>query len=102
MTRRPPRSPLSPYPPLFRSVCGIHRFRQPPQKAIEWLLCPDYGIRLTELRAWLGGAHACGADLQAFAESLTALSGRSEEHTSELQSPCNIVCRLLLEQKKKE
>src|SRR2546426_1604343 len=37
-----------------------------------------------------------------YAAQLLALVGRSEEHTSELQSPCNLVCRLLLEKKKKD
>src|SRR5256885_10715861 len=46
-----------------------------------------------------GGQHACGA-LHALGPVVAAY--RSEEHTSELQSPCNLVCRLLLEKKKKE
>src|SRR2546426_4935422 len=47
----------------------------------------------------LGAAHR--RSLARSARPLSALSNRSEEHTSELQSPCNLVCRLLLEKKKK-
>src|SRR5256885_3415335 len=72
MIRRPPRSTLFPYTTLFRSVLdGIAR-------ALE-------------------GA----TDPSASALDPREDEGRSEEHTSELQSPCNLVCRLLLEKKKK-
>src|SRR2546426_5700578 len=89
MIRRPPRSTLFPYTTLFRSRSPI------------WT---DYA-----------------ADLQVFVQNLPdhfhtsedhenlltcranpIVRTRSEEHTSELQSPCNLVCRLLLEKKKKE
>src|SRR2546426_8657633 len=78
MIRRPPRSTLFPYTTLFRSAND---------KLAEW-----------RARGWDVGI-ATG-DL---AEKLDApiLVARSEEHTSELQSPCNLVCRLLLEKKKK-
>src|SRR2546426_4544552 len=72
MIRRPPRSTLFPYTTLFRS----HRL--------------DHG----------GLRERQGA--QELATARPRLSGRSEEHTSELQSPCNLVCRLLLEKKKKK
>src|SRR5256885_3596192 len=72
MIRRPPRSTLFPYTTLFRSL------HLPARQ------------RLGALQRLVGQAHA-----------LQALVGRSEEHTSELQSPCNLVCRLLLEKKKK-
>src|SRR5256885_3240674 len=72
MIRRPPRSTLFPYTTLFRSSA----------------LCPHL---LGEVRVVSGSIPLdCRADLCA----------RSEEHTSELQSPCNLVCRLLLEKKK--
>src|SRR5690242_20994073 len=91
MIRRPPRSTLFPYTTLFRSRCGLisaagdkrngchlrihhHRRRFP--------RCPT-----SRMTSWL----AC-----------TYRSGRSEEHTSELQSHVNLVCRLLLEKKKKK
>src|SRR5256885_12663859 len=74
MIRRPPRSTLFPYTTLFRSGGG------------------------DEARVVDEAATSIGL------EDERALAGdgvRSEEHTSELQSPCNLVCRLLLEKKKK-
>src|SRR5256885_11046555 len=71
MIRRPPRSTLFPYTTLFRSAPSRPRTRSPP----------------SALRSALRLAAHSG-------------SRRSEEHTSELQSPCNLVCRLLLEKKK--
>src|SRR2546426_8171036 len=73
MIRRPPRSTLFPYTTLFRSMSREPRptARPPSTCAIGWP--PSAGMR----------------------------ASRSEEHTSELQSPCNLVCRLLLEKKKK-
>src|SRR5256885_10719204 len=76
MIRRPPRSTLFPYTTLFRSATGrAPRQRQGP--------C-DQTCR-----------HRRSHDF-------TLLLPRSEEHTSELQSPCNLVCRLLLEKKKRD
>src|SRR6266481_6587439 len=72
MIRRPPRSTLFPYTTLFRSADRARRRRVP------------RGRRL--------GRADAGADAD----------GRSEEHTSELQSQFHLVCRLLLEKKKKE
>src|SRR5256885_6202326 len=90
MIRRPPRSTLFPYTTLFRSHCprtgrsrdagacaGVEVCRSLAAVPAEPDLCP------------------CGT-------GLGSLDARSEEHTSELQSPCNLVCRLLLEKKKKE
>src|SRR5256885_12624068 len=71
MIRRPPRSTLFPYTTLFRS-------------AARW---PGTGL-VVQLAPW--------RQKSTVAETRT----RSEEHTSELQSPCNLVCRLLLEKKK--
>src|SRR2546422_1570997 len=87
MIRRPPRSTLFPYTTLFRSVLE------------PLLLEPLEGVRR---RAWLEGAapqdaRARGLDLRGDLEHLP----RSEEHTSELQSRLHLVCRLLLEKKKK-
>src|SRR5256885_12530818 len=75
MIRRPPRSTLFPYTTLFRSTRGGSRPGSRPA-----ILC----------------AFTSRATGRAFASR-----PRSEEHTSELQSPCNLVCRLLLEKKKK-
>src|SRR5256885_7104126 len=99
MIRRPPRSTLFPYTTLFRSL----PMGAPPPRA-----------RLADAAAGPGGAVQLHrpllldpARLQPGAvvrqPALGAIGGgvRSEEHTSELQSPCNLVCRLLLEKKKK-
>src|SRR5256885_12232378 len=74
MIRRPPRSTLFPYTTLFRSWC-----QEEPQNQGAW-----YQIR-HRLQELVPGHRPVL---------------RSEEHTSELQSPCNLVCRLLLEKKK--
>src|SRR2546426_7920880 len=79
MIRRPPRSTLFPYTTLFRSPPGADGYS-----------LTRYADDLVAVLDALGVRQAvvCG------------LSMRSEEHTSELQSPCNLVCRLLLEKKK--
>src|SRR5256885_4184945 len=79
MIRRPPRSTLFPYTTLFRST--VAAFEKAPPEVQEIL-----GKPIRELGLKLEGS---------------PLERRSEEHTSELQSPCNLVCRLLLEKKKK-
>src|SRR2546426_6738290 len=76
MIRRPPRSTLFPYTTLFRSL--------------------DERWNVVSAR---GGVDQVRA---AIAQALERQRPRSEEHTSELQSPCNLVCRLLLEKKKKK
>src|SRR5256885_8416561 len=90
MIRRPPRSTLFPYTTLFRSLhAGYDADAQ---------LRPCHpGIGSTgAMVAAAAGRTTVGARLR----FCTAADGRSEEHTSELQSPCNLVCRLLLEKKK--
>src|SRR5258708_8905443 len=77
MIRRPPRSTLFPYPTLFRSMIDAH-FSATHRE-------PDRGA--ASFRAM-------------FRETRGDPIGRSEEHTSELQSPDHLVCRLLLEKKK--
>src|SRR5438876_8179654 len=90
MIRRPPRSTLFPYTTLFRSLGRVGNLlgrRLAPQRL------PQVFRRPHDARQ-VGGAverHAHGAPL-----------ARSEEHTSELQSPVHLVCRLLLEKKKKK
>src|SRR2546430_12033937 len=74
MIRRPPRSTLFPYTTLFRSISGL--------------------AEATGLRAALLTGRERGR------ERTDILARRSEEHTSELQSQSNLVCRLLLEKKK--
>src|SRR2546430_9231905 len=90
MIRRPPRSTLFPYTTLFRSEKTIVRVG-------------DAAIGGDEL-AIIAGPCAIESHAQAFAVAeAVRRSGapRSEEHTSELQSQSNLVCRLLLEKKKK-
>src|SRR2546427_2237107 len=94
MIRRPPRSTLFPYTTLFRSLCllaglALPHFRELRhgwgRRAAHELAKYSYGTYLTHVFAlWF------------------AFVRRSEEHTSELQSQSNLVCRLLLEKKKKK
>src|SRR5256885_13176857 len=93
MIRRPPRSTLFPYTTLFRSL-GDH-------------LAALLGDGRGRGRQLVGLARVVGVLTHRDGELLHGGSGffqraglRSEEHTSELQSPCNLVCRLLLEKKK--
>src|SRR5256885_16421697 len=92
MIRRPPRSTLFPYTTLFRSLLDA--------------LAARHGLRVVarELLAAAGEIGHDAVDLARGARDLVARDQphRSEEHTSELQSPCNLVCRLLLEKKKKK
>src|SRR5258706_789154 len=84
MIRRPPRSTLFPYTTLFRSLPrGSEHARHRPRRM----------HRLHALRGRMPG----GSDLR---RGRRAGRARSEEHTSELQSLTNLVCRLLLEKKK--
>src|SRR5256885_11187966 len=91
MIRRPPRSTLFPYTTLFRSP--------PSEQTVGGV-----GTAVATKRAFPQVVRAIGtvtARPGHFAELSAPAPTRSEEHTSELQSPCNIVCRLLLEKKKK-
>src|SRR5256885_5387174 len=100
MIRRPPRSTLFPYTTLFRAALGLapHSLRAVPpdslRVAVEGLAALDGRARV----------HIHIAEQTQEVDDCLAWSGqrpvqwlRSEEHTSELQSPCNLVCRLLLE-----
>src|SRR5256885_17186016 len=102
MIRRPPRSTLFPYTTLFRSVaqplldhgllCGGEADLFGASAGIADGQDPD------EMAGALGADGAAGAMADTAMEQGTAQDlgggGRSEEHTSELQSPCNLVCRL--------
>src|SRR5256885_12705946 len=93
MIRRPPRSTLFPYTTLFRSG-GVLLLREGILRLADQLgqvLLAFLVIHLAASQRGLGGLRL---------GQLTDRLGRSEEHTSELQSPCNLVCRLLLEKKK--
>src|SRR5256885_3773700 len=87
--RRPPRSTLFPYTTLFRSGSGTQA------GALVRIDLSEYGDPQTAAR--LVGAPP---GYVGYGEGGRLTEARSEEHTSELQSPCNIVCRLLLEKKK--
>src|SRR5256885_7774803 len=91
MIRHPPSSTLFPYTPLSRSGPDLPYYdevgRQGYRLASEHRLAQQFGVASIYRTA---------------AERFPTLRvARSEEHTSELQSPCNLVCRLLLEKKKK-
>src|SRR5260370_15156132 len=94
MIRRPPRSTLFPYTTLFRSL--LAKCLIDPGDAVV-LDRPCYLGAIQTFRA--AGAKLVGWDLRR--GDLSELEDRSEEHTSELQSHLNLVCRLLLEKKKK-
>src|SRR5256885_4307189 len=83
MIRRPPRSTLFPYTTLFRSLAAIDKATG------AWI----GQIGLNHLAYWPGPEKVEDG------WELHRRWWRSEEHTSELQSPCNLVCRLLLEKK---
>src|SRR2546430_11603135 len=90
MIRRPPRSTLFPYTTLFRS-----------RKTPDWASTAFFVAMFIPL-----AAHINRANVPDFGEYVRAhirgrAESRSEEHTSELQSQSNLVCRLLLEKKKK-
>src|SRR5256885_3271384 len=96
MIRRPPRSTLFPYTTLFRSQLGHEVWRAPPRclrREIDHQPMSEHrGRHRAEIvlvwhRPAVQRCPRLGPE-------------RSEEHTSELQSPCNLVCRLLLEKKK--
>src|SRR5207244_13535210 len=78
LTLRPPRSTLFPYTTLFRS-----------------------GSNVTAFQGWSSSVAVVGDGSDYTADTTNYYRDRSEEHTSELQSPDHLVCRLLLEKKKK-
>src|SRR5256885_11753181 len=94
MIRRPPRSTLFPYTTLFRS---IRNFVDKPGIGSSNRFCnTGAGVLGEASHVHLIDHHLRGRTLKR-----RVAFPRSEEHTSELQSPCNLVCRLLLEKKKK-
>src|SRR5688572_31579202 len=100
MLRRPPRSTLFPYTTLFRSLLSGFNPAQLVESDAGRLLTalgrPVNADTLDQISPWRYTA-AISADAAAAKEGK-----RSEEHTSELQSQSNLVCRLLLEKKKKK
>src|SRR5256885_3463021 len=93
MIRHPPKSPLFPYTTLFRSIITAILAVL---AMVSILLIHRIVRRLKHTTADLERRASEEEAQREVAHSLT----RSEEHTSELQSPCNLVCRLLLEKKK--
>src|SRR5256885_8950351 len=101
MIRQPPRSTLFPYTTLFRSIAVPFWQRLAPyqQNRLLAFLNPQQDPRATgwhviQSKIAIGSGGFLG---QGFTHG--PQKRRSEEHTSELQSPCNLVCRLLLEKK---
>src|SRR5258708_29066232 len=98
MIRRPPRSTLFPYTTLFRSIgripwktLGIDDLRDASGERLWYALAHNFRK--------LSGTTVINSDTQPCIPKI--VDPRSEEHTSELQSPDHLVCRLLLEKKKK-
>src|SRR5260370_26615990 len=97
MIRRPPRSTLFPYTTLFRSLGSLvagkltHRHLLP---TVVGGLTYLVGAALVTFPVWMNSSHVQ-------ANAAPGAENRSEEHTSELQSHLNLVCRLLLEKKTK-
>src|SRR2546430_13329780 len=91
MIRRPPRSTLFPYTTLFRSVIAVSAAPVVLEGRYRLLIGALIRVRRSRRGRW---ALAVGYGAVAI-----ALAVRSEEHTSELQSQSNLVCRLLLEKK---
>src|SRR2546427_9188724 len=95
MIRRPPRSTLFPYTTLFRSTIGVGHREQTPERVARERGGERPGWPVVQEHRGVVGCHlpelVIGQQLNA---------DRSEEHTSELQSQSNLVCRLLLEKKK--
>src|SRR5256885_10779651 len=95
MIRRPPRSTLFPYTTLFRSP--IHKLDIP---AFDWPQAPFPALKYPleqHVEENAAEEQRCLAEAERLIKEYHI--PRSEEHTSELQSPCNLVCRLLLEKK---
>src|SRR2546430_8301339 len=96
MIRRPPRSTLFPYTTLFRSRAASSDTRDPPSR-----LRPSSSLAISSTWNMWRGKEPERGDTSAADLAVPRRSERSEEHTSELQSQSNLVCRLLLEKKKK-
>src|SRR3712207_8497687 len=93
MIRRPPRSTLFPYTTLFRSILNIKETGMffAIQDSIGWCVAKISTTQRANTSPWT-----------AIRMRLVGIPNRSEEHTSELQSRQYLVCRLLLEKKKKK
>src|SRR5258708_21557098 len=94
MIRRPPRSTLFPYTTLFRSQQSTGRLAIWKRGVTYFVSHPILGVGAGNFEA------ADGVSVEMSGERRKWTASRSEEHTSELQSPDHLVCRLLLEKKK--
>src|SRR2546430_5691912 len=117
MIRRPPRSTLFPYTTLFRSRTSVGAAPNLSQPSARYSITPESAPSEVESVSWAvaartppvqgDGFEPCACALPASSTSSAPSANdrdgirRSEEHTSELQSQSNLVCRLLLEKKKK-
>src|SRR5256885_4363523 len=102
MIRRPPRSTLFPYTPLFRSLPRARA--QTDHAMLHTLAAAVKGLGVMGSKVYATSRKGASFLVSLFDGRTGALLSlmqadllRSEEHTSELQSPCNLVCRLLLE-----
>src|SRR5256885_6499362 len=102
MIRPPPRSPLFPNPPLSRSPCTVHTEICEGTPPAVLYRCANNGVAgrgicklMKTARIKIDGRLGCFGIAQDKELAPGKLAKRSEEHTSELQSPCNLVCRLL-------
>src|SRR5256885_8339067 len=93
MIRRPPRSTLFPYTTLFRSKKGADR------EVYMLRVIRRHSVASVSLQRLTSSDMAKYRDDRLMLVKADSVRRRSEEHTSELQSPCNLVCRLLLEKK---
>src|SRR5688572_32252738 len=99
MIQRPPRSTLFPYTTLFRSAIDITVNGGVPQYTFAW----SNGSSMEDVSQLSSDIYSVTvSDVNGCADSLSIPIDRSEEHTSELQSQSNLVCRLLLEKKNKK
>src|SRR5256885_3644606 len=101
MIRRPPRSPLFPYPTLFRSVGDVEQVTSRVD-VLRGMVLDKPMVPAKAVAVHWGNQSGVGFDvhIEPVGRPLEPAGlRRSEEHTSELQSPCNLVCRLLLEKK---
>src|SRR5690348_17678936 len=100
MTRRPPTPTLFPYTTLFRSTLRFYAASAGPASRDVFEFAPDRDVLLSVEPVPPAQSDAKLAAQERWARWGTVTLVRSEEHTSELQSPVHLVCRLLLEKKK--
>src|SRR2546430_3924079 len=102
MIRRPPRSTLFPYPPLFRSLAPDEPYVPAYHVSNTYIRNVNVtNVNVTNINVTNVNVTNIHYRNRAAPGAVTVVSQRSEEHTSELQSQSNLVCRLLLEKKKK-